>query len=649
MKPRLPDICRQALEVPLPVERNAPAITAPSTHIVDALRYIDPSCVRVDWVPIGLALRNHFGDDRAGFELYDRWSSGGLLEPQAMPGNYEADTIEHQWASFKPEGGVTLGTLFYRAMSAGWSPPTSFDAAAVFADMEGFGALVDRILSSGGDPKETGTLSDEIECIKTGDLQRGVLTALLSRELKGAGLLTKKVRETLSGPEVVHPEGVYTKNHTKNAFLFLQTHYPNDTLRRSLEVWYAFDGRTWAMPTDAHVRHSVTMALASSWPQYGVISGTYGVLSELTFSCQPVAVGMPPGQIIMQNGILDTETRQLNPHDKKYFTTSILPFGYAPEVRCDKWVAFLEQVFEGDHEKMGLLQEWFGYLISGGHEHHKVMLLLGPTRCGKGTVGRMLRALVGEEGFTGGSLALFASDEYLNRLRTRSVVFIGDAEKTIPGALRPTVVSRIKEISGGDEVAFDRKFKSVVSCRLPSRITLAANSVPKLFDDSNALALRLLVLTFEVSFYGREDLRLSLKLLPEVAGVANWALSGLDRLNASTKFTCPKDSKDEVAYIQEEYSPISLFLEAVCVLGGSAFVESKDVYLAYCTWAAADAGGGLLRRTTFIGSFKDTVRGTGCRYHQQRSQVDGRLKRGFTGLVLRPLPVLGCSGGGVGR
>ncbi len=47
-------------------------------------------------------------------------------------------------------------------------------------------------------------------------------------------------------------------------------------------------------------------------------------------------------------------------------------------------------------DSIDALQQWFGYMISGRLDLHKILLLVGPTRAGKGVTARILGALVGD-------------------------------------------------------------------------------------------------------------------------------------------------------------------------------------------------------------------------------------------------------------
>ena len=47
-----------------------------------------------------------------------------------------------------------------------------------------------------------------------------------------------------------------------------------------------------------------------------------------------------------------------------------------------------------------LLQEWFGYVLGGQTNRHKMLMMLGPKRSGKSTIVYVLRLLVGTENYT---------------------------------------------------------------------------------------------------------------------------------------------------------------------------------------------------------------------------------------------------------
>ena len=62
------------------------------------------------------------------------------------------------------------------------------------------------------------------------------------------------------------------------------------------------------------------------------------------------------------------------------------------------------------------------------------------------------------------------------------------------------------------------------------------NELPRLSDASGALASRFILFVLTKSFYGSENPQLTSELLTEAPAIFNWALAGLDRLNARGYF-----------------------------------------------------------------------------------------------------------------
>jgi P4 family phage/plasmid primase-like protien len=646
--PRFPDQCRAILE-DIPMEPSERAELPVGDKDVDtiraALKFVTPDCNRTDWVKIGLALRHHFHDDvETGLAIFDEWSSGALSPSREEPDSYNAETMEHQWYSFKPEGNTAIGSLFYDAIAQGWTPPAGIDTALAFGGNSGsapvagdiFDGLIDRIVREGGSPKKTNDLILAVQALSCSNIQQGMLLATLNRELKDAGLLTKDIKAQLQQGKTSAPkmQGEYGKNHTENATIFVSDNYPDQTLCRSDKNWYHYTGKAWAILDDDDIDHEVAIAMLPSMAMDAAVNGTTSMIKKLLHSKgKKIGEGIPSNLIFVQNGVLDINTGALYAHDKSFFTTNIMPYDYNPNIAAPGWNHFLEEAFEGDGEMICLLQEWFGYMMSSSYDYHKVLLMLGPKRCGKGTIGRILKLLVGEQNYTGATLAKFGSDSFMDSLQTKSVAFIGDVAKSVPRNIQDSVTEHIKGISGADDTAFERKYKSALSVQLPTRITIAGNHIPRLFDDSGALASRLMVMPMNVSFYGRENIELYRQLSTEIEGIAAWSLVGLQRLRQNGRFTLPEASLAETEFIEESYSPLKLFAKQICRVGeGNGKLRSSEVHDAYKAWAILGQEEHVLAQKTFVASFKDLMRGTACRYGTQRK--DGDIFAGFSNLAL---------------
>ena len=69
------------------------------------------------------------------------------------------------------------------------------------------------------------------------------------------------------------------------------------------------------------------------------------------------------------------------------------------------------------------------------------------------------------------------------------------------------IVERILRITGEDRVDVDRKYQPALTVRLPTRLMIISNDLPRLQDASGALVGRMIVLSLTKSWFGTEDYR----------------------------------------------------------------------------------------------------------------------------------------------
>ena len=121
--------------------------------------------------------------------------------------------------------------------------------------------------------------------------------------------------------------------------------------------------------------------------------------------------------ISCQNGLLDLSERKIVDHTPALFNLVSVPFAYN-QVMPDPvgWLKFLASVWPDDPDSIALLQEYIGYVLSGRTDMQKMLLLIGPTRSGKGTIARMLAELVGRGHVAGPTLASLGTNFGLSPL-----------------------------------------------------------------------------------------------------------------------------------------------------------------------------------------------------------------------------------------
>ena len=299
-----------------------------------------------------------------------------------------------------------------------------------------------------------------------------------------------------------------------------------------------------------------------------------------------------------RNGLLHLPTGTLIEHTPDYWSHNVLGFDYQPDApKPENFLRFLNEVWadedgviDADAEgKIDMLQELLGYLIANDTSLHKIALFVGPMRCGKGTIGKVMKALLGEENISAPTLSSMTTQFGLQSSIDKSVALVGDA-RTGRSTNETAVIERFLSISGEDSIDIDRKNKTTWTGRLSIRFVILSNEMPRLADATGALPSRFIVFRFSNSFLGREDRDLfDKKLLPEMPGILNWAIEGWKRLTARGHFNPPASSVQAVDRMKSLGSPVFSFVAEECTLKSGAEVPLDVLYKAWNVWRE-DAG-----------------------------------------------------------
>jgi putative DNA primase/helicase len=263
--------------------------------------------------------------------------------------------------------------------------------------------------------------------------------------------------------------------------------------------------------------------------------------------------------------------------------------------------------------------------FSGRTDLHKILLMIGPTRAGKGVVARILEALIGRKNFAAPTLNSLGGEFGLAPLIGKPLAVISDAR--FAGKDSSVVVERLLSISGEDSLTINRKFRDQWTGKLPTRLHVISNELPKLSDASTAIVGRMVVILLERSWLGREDLGLEPALCAELTGILNWALDGLQRLSATNKFTRPPTADQAITDMRDLASPVGAFVRDRCVVGPEHQIKTDDLYSAYKLWA--DEAGHIKRNKELFGrDLKAVARGI----HKQRSRHGAERSHVYVGI-----------------
>jgi putative DNA primase/helicase len=289
--------------------------------------------------------------------------------------------------------------------------------------------------------------------------------------------------------------------------------------------------------------------------------------------------------IAARNGLVEIRTGRLLPASPRYLSRWVLPFAYVADLPTPaRWRAFLAELWPDDPGSIQLLREWYGLQLVPDTSYQKALLMYGPKRSGKGTLLRVLQALLGAGNSCAPTLASLAQRFGMSCLLGRLAAIVSDARvssRTDAAALAECVL----RLTGEDMVTVERKYLPDVTTTLTARLTIATNELPRFRDDAGALASRFVTLGLTRSYYGCEDPTLTDQLLAELPGIFVWALTGLDALRERGRLVQPESSAALGAELELLGSPVRAFLaEAVVVAPTAGGLDVRELYDAWCTW-----------------------------------------------------------------
>lgn len=121
--------------------------------------------------------------------------------------------------------------------------------------------------------------------------------------------------------------------------------------------------------------------------------GVYPIaMSE--FDCDPYVFNC-------RNGTLHLDTMEFTEHRAEDRLTKISDVKYDPDARCDRFLAFVDEITSGNADTAKFLQKALGYGISGDTRHECLFILYGAkTRNGKGTLCESVLKVLGSYGCT---------------------------------------------------------------------------------------------------------------------------------------------------------------------------------------------------------------------------------------------------------
>jgi P4 family phage/plasmid primase-like protien len=336
--------------------------------------------------------------------------------------------------------------------------------------------------------------------------------------------------------------------------------------------------------------------------------------------------------INLENGLLNTETMEIEPHSPDYLSLVRIPVNYSFEAQCPQIEEFLQEILL--EEDIPLVQEMCGYCLFPEYRFHKAFMLQGSGRNGKSTLLNLLQRFLGNKNCSNVDLSALCNERF-----TSSQLFgkLANIFSDLPAeAIKNTGI--FKALVGGDRINAEKKFQNSFDFTNYAKLIFSCNYVPVTSDLSPAFFARWIIVRFPHSFEGSKmnpNLLRKLTTEDELSGLLNLALYGLKRLLSCSGFSYNKSPEEVAEEYQRLSNPVSAFI-ADCIQEEPESRCIKDeLYNAFKSYCKQN-GYPVYSERKFVDGLKREVSISEC-----RPSVNGQQKRAWQGIRL--LPSTSCS------
>lgn|GEM_PF-5159997 len=296
----------------------------------------------------------------------------------------------------------------------------------------------------------------------------------------------------------------------------------------------------------------------------------------------------PDGKIVVETGVLNLNSREVEPFTPDYYFTAGLACEYDPEATAAEWNETLRAVVPNDGAR-ATLQEFVGYCLEvWHHKWAKNLFAVGPTASGKSTFVDTVAALFGEDL---PSVTNLTPQQLADTQFDRSA--LAEAALNARNDINATKIEdsgTLKTIFAGERVKMERKYQDPTFSAPAAKHLFSANWLPRVVGEDESIYRRVLIVEFPDTISRKErDLGLKERLQEnELSGILNWALNGRDRLHEQGGFTRDRSLMDtRLTWLSWRSAPLRFLFERCEITGDSDdTVERKSAYQAYKEWAA---------------------------------------------------------------
>jgi putative DNA primase/helicase len=355
-----------------------------------------------------------------------------------------------------------------------------------------------------------------------------------------------------------------------------------------------------------------------------------------------VLTGRPRGVIHLANGMLhlDCSPPELRAFSYKYFSRNQCPISFDANATCPRFLNDLVYAaINADDAK--LLQRFGGMFLLGRNVFQVFLILTGLGGSGKGTIVRILLAIIGHCNVKHLRTRLLEERFELDDLDQASLLVGSDVNADF---LSQRGASVIKALTGGDPLTMEAKggAKRVIVAEHNILITCNSRLRVNLEGDASAWARRIRIIKFDRTPLNGPIAKFDEFLLRnEASGILNWLICGaveiMSRMNQGQAFPLTTEQLESVEDLLAESDSLRLFVKKHVQKSPNSSLTVEEVQNTYENFCALRGWVALSKR-----QFEEGLGPLMMEFHQASKRNDvmrnDKAKRGFLNVSLPPPP-----------
>ena len=339
-------------------------------------------------------------------------------------------------------------------------------------------------------------------------------------------------------------------------------------------------------------------------PTMNDINEVSAMIRRTTFTSEEMN---PDGYIPFKNGLMNLQTRHLEPFSPdKFYTYQIAANCLSTYITLKNvprfWAHLNTTFFETD---IPIVLSYHAYSLFPGFPKHKVLLVIGPPRIGKGVDARLIQGLMPKgTGSISLSALLTAERFYYQGIEGKNLLIDADPDRTFKRGVK-LAWSRFTKLFGGDILSVEEKGKRSRDYISKAKGWILAN-LPFMIVIDPAAVTRFIVVRTRNKIPEREipDLE-KVILADERDAIATLLMQVLFKL-IDRNFVFPGQMTEEATteLLEKLADPVENFIEDVIEDADDAQLQVDEAFISFQKWCA-DVGIIPLKRQTFMSRFRE--------------------------------------------